>query len=158
MQDDYTEELARVFNEVLEQLAFMFVDDPDGDGPDEPLPLAVATMQFNGPRSGTLSLAVPRDMAPALAANVLGLDLEDGLIAQAPYDALKELLNVTCGNLLTTIAGDEPVFDLTVPEIEELPADAWDELHARPNTVYCVVEDFHVLLHLAMGDDASASE
>lgn len=156
MQDDYTEELARVFTEVLEQLAFMFVDNPDNDGPDEAPPLAAATMRFRGPFAGQLALVVPRDMAPVLAANVLGLDLEDVLIAQAPYDALKELLNVTCGNLLTAIAGDEPVFDLTVPEIEELPAEAWDKLQKRPNTIYRVVEDFPVLLHLAMGDDASS--
>jgi chemotaxis protein CheY-P-specific phosphatase CheC len=153
--NDYSEELAQVFTDVLEQLAFMFVDEPDSDGPEEPADLAVATMSFNGPFSGQLSLVVPRAMAPTLAANVLGLDLEDGSITQAPYDALKELLNVTCGNLLTAIAGDEPVFDLTVPEIEERPADDWSELSERPNTIHRVVEDFSVLLSLVIEDDAT---
>lgn len=150
MSPDHSKELAQVFTDVLEQLAFMFVDDADGDGPADPLELAVATMAFRGPFSGQLSLVVPRAMAPILAANVLGLDLEDGMIAQAPYDALKELLNVTCGNVLTAIAGDEPVFDLTVPEIEERPAEDWDELRERPNTIHRVVEDFSVLLSLVI--------
>jgi CheY-specific phosphatase CheX len=145
---DHSETLARVFTEVLEQLAFMFVETPDTTETPESENLVSTTMAFRGPCSGTVTLAVTREMAPALAANVLGLDPDDDLTTQASYDALKELLNVTCGNVLTAIAGDEPVFDLTVPEVAECTAEAWTELAERPGTIYCLVDDFPVLLHL----------
>ena len=34
-------------------------------------------------------------------------------------DALGEIVNVICGNLLPSIAGPEPVFDISAPEILE---------------------------------------
>lgn len=150
MNPDHSETLTRVFTEVLEQLAFMFVELPDSDSdvaPAPPDPVS-ANMSFRGPFSGTVILAVPREMAPVLAANVLGLDPDDELGLQAARDALKELLNVICGNVLTAIAGDEPVFDLTVPEVEDYSDEAWDELAARPGTVYCIADEFPVLLNL----------
>lgn len=148
MKHDHSETLTRVFTEVLEQLAFMFVEPADiGEAPAPPDPVS-ANMSFRGPCAGTVTMAVPREMAPVLAANVLGLDPEDEMGAQAARDALKELLNVTCGNLLTAIVGDEPIFDLTVPEVDDTTAEAWAELAERPGTVYCLVEDFPVLLNL----------
>ncbi len=148
MNPDHSETLTRVFTEVLEQLAFMFVEPPDSDfAPAPPDPVS-ANMSFRGPFSGIVTLAVPREMAPVLAANVLGLDPGDELGLQAARDALKELLNVICGNVLTAIAGDEPVFDLTVPDVEDFTAEAWDELADRPGTVYCIADEFPVLLNL----------
>ncbi len=148
MNPEHNEMLIRVFTEVLEQLAFMFVEPPDSDETPAPSDPVYTTMSFRGPCSGTVTLAVPREMAPVLAANVLGLNPEDELGALAASDALKELLNVTCGNVLTAIAGDEPVFDLTVPEVEDCTAEAWAELAARPGTVHCLADDFPVLLNL----------
>lgn len=148
MGNDYTGELTRIFSDVLEQFAFMFADPPESESPALGEDLIVASMTFRGPFQGALTLAAPRSMGPVLAANVLGLDPDDELVSRAPFDALKELLNVTCGNVLTAIAGEEPVFDLTVPEIEERPAGDWGSLHAADNTIYYLVDDFPVLLHL----------
>lgn len=152
LNDDHTAALSKVFTDVLEQLAFMFADPPEDELPPAEAGLARASMTFQGPFSGALTLTVPRDMAPVLAANVLGLEPDDELVLQAPYDALKELLNVTCGNVLTTIAGDEPIFDLSVPTIEELPEDADWGLDGAPNTVACLVDDFPVVLRLSLTD------
>ena len=148
MSNDHTEVMAKVFNEVLEQLAFMFADPPEMDHPDLDDDLAEASMTFHNAFSGAISLVVPRAMGPVLAANVLGIEPDDEAVLRAPYDALKELLTVTCGNVLTAIAGDEPVFDLTVPEIVERSRDEWEALQARENTLYCLVDEFPVLLHL----------
>jgi len=148
MADLYVETLESVFAEVLEQLAFMFADPPESEDPALQEDIVVATMSFHNAAEGLIQLVVPRSMGPILAANVLGLDPDDEMVTRAPYDALKELLNVTCGNVLTAIAGDEPVFDLTVPEIAEQPRESWEGLRSRENTVFCLVDDYPVLLHL----------
>lgn len=148
MPNEYGETLTKVFTDVLEQLAFMFADPPESDDPALEEDLVMASMTFHNAFSGRIRLVVPRSMGPVLAANVLGLDPDDEMVTRAPYDALKELLNVTCGNVLTAIAGEEPVFDLTVPDVEELPREDWDALRAQDNTVFCLVDGYPVLLHL----------
>ncbi len=144
--------LAKVFARVAEDLAFMFTESPDEEL-DEPAgnAFAKAHMSFHGPFSGTLSVAVPESMCAQIASNVLGLDPGDELFIQQPYDALKELLNVTCGNLLTAMAGEEPVFDLQPPEVTVLDRAGWDAFKDSPGTVPFIVEDEPVLLSLQRG-------
>jgi hypothetical protein len=48
---------------------------------------------------------------------MLGLDVGEETTQDHRSDALKETMNVICGNLLPAIAGDEVVFDIGVPEI-----------------------------------------
>ena len=149
MGEEQKDVLVHVFAEILEQLAFMFAEPPEGEvSPPTSAALARASMGFKGPFEGKMEIVVPRDMCEELAANVLGLEPDDEMVQRAPFDALKELLNVTCGNVLTTIAGDEPVFDLTIPEVEELDPSTWPDMLARPGTVCYLVEDYAVLLHL----------
>ena len=153
METDHSETLAEVFAEVLESLAFMFVDDPDEDEPFEPDGGAIlAVMKFTGPFNGELAIAAPDEMCPELAANVLGLEPDDEIVQANPYDALKELLNVACGNLLTAIAGDEPVFDLTPPEVAPMDAAAWNAMKEAGGAVPFLVDDQPVLLRLTTSE------
>jgi len=143
--------LARVFSQVAENLAFMFVEPQE----DEPLPApagpcVAAEMTFTGQFPGTLTLAVPMALCPVIAANVLGVEPDDELAMAQPYDALNELLNVTCGNLLTALAGEEPVFDLTIPAVRELDGKAWNALENDSETVGLVIEEHPVLLKLTL--------
>ena len=73
-------------------------------------------MTYSGGMTGSISLIVPDDVCPEIAANVLGKDPDDAIVAAQSADALKEVLNVLCGNILTAVAGESPVFDLSVPE------------------------------------------
>jgi hypothetical protein len=59
-------------------------------------------------------LTVDEAMMPALAANMLGVD-EPPPPPADQRDALGELANVLCGNLLPEIAGTEHVFLLAAP-------------------------------------------
>ena len=155
MSEDHEETIMKVFSDVAESLAFMFVEPPDDEPLPEPdSPCVLTKMDFRGPFTGTLALATPESLCPEIAANVLGLDPDDELIAAKPHDALKELLNVTCGNLLTAIAGDEPVFDLTVPEVSALEEDSWNALKESPGAVALILEDRPVLLKLLVGGGA----
>ena len=127
----------------------MFVEDPEDDmvfttGSE----FVQVNMGFSGPFKGDLSIAVPVDMCPELASNVLGLDPDDELVTRSPYDALKELLNIICGNVLTTLAGEEPVFDLTIPEVTMLDEKGWAAFIKTDGTVRFVADDVPVLLRL----------
>lgn len=141
--------LIKVFTRVVEDLAFMFTESPE-ESDEGPLgdAFAKAYMDFRGPFNGTLSIVVPESMCAQIAANVLGLEPDDELFTRQPYDALKELLNVTCGNLLTAMAGEEPIFDLNPPEVALLDRAGWDAFKENSQAVLFLVEDEPVLLSL----------
>ncbi len=148
MAESHKKMLENVFCDVLENLAFMFGEIAEEDitrGPGECLR---AQMRFTGPITGSLCLAVPREMCPTIAANVLGLEPDDEAAISDAGDALKELLNVICGHVLTSLMGEEPVFDLTVPEVSPLDADEWRALAQLQDTAAFIVEAYPVLLHL----------
>jgi CheY-specific phosphatase CheX len=147
--------LAEVFCEIVEQMAFMFVEPIEAEEEAAPAPLksVLAHLKFDGEFSGKLSLAVPVDMCAELAANMLGEEADDPDAISKGTDALKELLNVLCGNLLTAFAGEEPVFDLGVPEILPFSPEDWESLKNSPVTVPYNVDEYPVLLHINFGDE-----
>ena len=138
---------AKIFSNVLEHLAFMFVETPDEtEMPGSSPPYVEAQMTFSGPFSGRLCLAAPQEMCPEIAANVLGLEPDDEFVRERPGDSLKELLNVTCGNLLPALAGEEPVFDLTVPELREINEVEWQSILNAPEAQQFIVDDYPVVI------------
>ena len=63
-------------------------------------------------------MAVTQQTAQELTENMLGLDEGEAEISSDDQaDALKETINVICGNLLPAIAGKDAVFDIQPPEI-----------------------------------------
>jgi CheY-specific phosphatase CheX len=108
--------LAKVAGEVLEGLAFLSPD-PGAMPQIEPARTATATVRFRGPFSGQLTLTVPHEMLAEIAANMLGLDCGEQCSEQAKADALGELANVICGNLVAAVSAPTEVFDLEKPEV-----------------------------------------
>ncbi|HOX05302.1 MAG TPA: chemotaxis protein CheX [Planctomycetota bacterium] len=152
MDEERAERLGRVFAEVLEKQSFMFAEPAEKAA----MPAAVreyvlASMTFSGHWRGSLELAVPIPMCSELAANVLGLEDDDEMATARGPDALKELLNVTCGSILTTLAGDQPVFDLSVPEVVGMFPERWKDLLQSSDTLAFTVEDVPILLRLWLG-------
>mgnify|MGYP001008461714 CR=1 FL=1 len=149
MNEDTRDKVGRSFSEVLEKLAFMFAEPAEADElPAAEGKLVLVAMGFSGHWRGRLELAVPEEMSAELAANVLGLDAGDEAALERSADALKELLNVACGSILTTLAGDQPVFDLSVPKVAALPPEAWAAMRDDPETLRFVLEDRPALLRL----------
>ncbi|AHG87692.1 hypothetical protein J421_0155 [Gemmatirosa kalamazoonensis] len=72
---------------------------------------------FAGPLQGRLELRVSADVARCIAENMLGTDDADAALVG---DALGELANVVCGNLLPEIAGRSAVFHLAAPRALDL--------------------------------------
>ena len=113
----YDELLRQVAEEVFESLAFLLLLSEEEASPLADAPRVVAKVEFTGAFDGALFIGVSRDMLEALSANMLGMEEDYGPPPDQQGDALKELLNVVCGNLLPKIAGAEAVFDVCAPEI-----------------------------------------
>jgi len=136
--------LARVGARVLEDAAYVLAL-PAKAQPYDSLAFGAYGVQltFDGPFGGCCELWAPRELARQLAVNMLGLVVDDdGADArEMDIEALQEAMNILCGNLLTELAGQEPVFDLGIPTVSEritvLPAgcsvaESWFEIDGRP--------------------------
>ncbi len=106
----------------FEELTFLFTERGE-DLPDVACPgarekcgRAQATIVFTGPLDGQLLLRVSENLLPELAANMLGED--DQRPESERWDALGEVANVVCGNLLPGLAGNKAVFRLQAPRME----------------------------------------
>jgi CheY-specific phosphatase CheX len=98
----------------FEELAFLFLEtECTEEQADAPLD-AVVTVNFHGPVRGRLTLRVSSVLLPAIAANMLGE--EQAKFVPLQRDALGEMANVVCGNLLPLVAGAEAVFRLDAPQ------------------------------------------
>lgn len=118
MDSKLCETLANVTEETLMSLAFLFtaMDDEAGG---EPGPRVCVQVAFTGPFDGALFLEAPADMLPELAANMLGMDdMSETPCVEHQHDAMKELINVVCGNLLPEIGGAEAVFNVAAPALQ----------------------------------------
>ena len=118
MQDQKTTTLTTTLSKVLANLAFMFTDD-DEFAPPVGERWLETTISYEGPVSGTLRLTCTRTFATQLAANLLGVESCEKITEQEQDDAVKELVNVICGQHITDVYGTEDVFNLTIPEVLE---------------------------------------
>lgn len=116
-KNQHDETVYRVAADTLESLALMFLVPEDESPQPRPRCNTYVAASFTGPFDGVLTLAVSDSILPELAANMLGLEDGHGATPEQQEDALKELANVVCGNLLPAIAGKEPVFHIGAPEV-----------------------------------------
>ena len=150
MSQELSNAIKEAFSRVLEDSAMVFTEE---SSPSELLapeqdPLEVR-VSFSGAGSGELSLMAGSQVARVVAAGALGLDPDEVESDEDALDALKELMNVTLGQLLTDLAGDEAVFDLSPPQARSGSGDAdWEAFRAGEGVVALLAEDHPVLLAL----------
>lgn len=141
-----------VFAKVLEKQVFLFAEDLDvseiPDGGD----WVEARMAFHGPFGGSLSLALPREAELEIAANFLGKEADDPEVAKCAEDSIKEILNMVCGHMLTELAGEDPVFDLSIPKLHALSEADRSALAALPDVLGFDVEGRPALLRFQLMD------
>lgn len=89
---------------------------------------AAVTVPFEGPLRGRLELEVFGGILRIVVANMLGAG--DGRSIESQHDALGELANVICGNILPALAGDQATFNLGTPRL--VPAASLSRLHQTP--------------------------
>ncbi len=115
MSNTMVRSLSQTTAATFEDLALLFPDaEPSAEQLAMPLDVTVS-VDFRGPLTGRLVLRASHVVLPTIAANMLGEDES----RQAPLqrDALGELANVICGNVLPAIAGAEAVFHLAAPRV-----------------------------------------
>ena len=116
MNSSRTRELTfRAAAETMEGLALLSLVPAEESPPTGAGDWPAARVRFSGFGRGTLVVSAPRSMLDPLAANMLGLDDASAASAEQRDDALKELANVVCGNLLPALAGATPVFHIEAP-------------------------------------------
>jgi hypothetical protein len=103
-----------VVADVLSSLAFMVVDDEPCAAPADTAWYSGA-IAYRGPFSGTVRCWCTQTFALELAANLLGLEPGDPQAQPAALDAVREFLNVLCGQLVTRWYGTEAEFDIGLP-------------------------------------------
>lgn len=119
----------QAFASVMERLAFVFAEPCAGTPPPPPVsPALLVSIGFGGVLAGTIDLAVSRALCVEIAANMLGVDSSDERARERAEDAIREVLNVTCGQILTDLAGERPMFTLTMPRTRELSPELTSEL------------------------------
>lgn len=156
MNIDVRETIDRVFCEVLETFAFSFAESA---GAEDPTPgeanMLYASMDFHGPSEGKLAVLAPEALCRTIAVNAMGIDDEAEASLETTMDTLKELLNITCGNVLTAVWGAGPVFDLSIPDV--VPADiaCISRLYGHPAASHFLVDDIYPVVVL-IADSASA--
>ncbi len=102
------------FAKALERMAFLDVM-PCAEIPPAPAQFALAEIRFAGPTCGSIQVAASLDFAGELASN---MGLVDHPTEYQCLDAIKELVNVSCGLVLPLLATppDRDVFDLSIPQ------------------------------------------
>ena len=173
MQDNRTEIIEREFGNVLETIGLMWLnttdedydEDDEGDEGDEDdegdegdegdkgdentlTDQLLASISFTGSCTGQVRIDAPLEMCVELSSNMLGIDADDPAAQMGAEDALKELLNVTCGRLLTALYGEEPIFDITPPMVRNLKPEALREFQDQPNTCAFMADDYPVWIYL----------
>lgn len=129
------EVVREVFPRMLEDLTFLFAD-PDDSGSPSGMPhdAVKVSIAFSGDRSGDIEMGLARSLGAEMASSVLGVDPNEAKAGQIGDDALRELMNVTCGHVLTSLAGERPVFNLSIPVVERMDGDAWEALARDSDT------------------------
>ena len=108
----------------LEEMGFLFAMEAE-PGEEKGADGVAVEVGFRGPYTGAVRLEMSAAVLPLLAANMLAMDGEPGRILQ--MDALGELANIVCGNVLPALAGPRAVFDLDRPSAVTGPlrGDPW---------------------------------
>ena len=127
----------------LETMAFISPFPPDGAGP-WPCPADArrVTIEFAGPVSAVLELFAPASFGALLASNLIACDAADPQAVARADDALKELMNVTCGAMINAMGGEG--YELGIPRVEDLKPGEWDAL-AQPGEAAVLDADGHLL-------------
>ena len=150
MQEQKTATLATILSEVLQDLAFMFSDGEE----DETTPGEVwleTEIAYEGASCGGLRLLCTRHFAATLATNLLGAEPDHVTNASEAHDAVKEFMNIVCGQLVTAWYGTEDVYNLTIPTIRELPETPPFAAPDTPDVATVYVEGQRLQLTYASG-------
>lgn len=140
--------LLEVIRNVLERFAFMFCEMEEDQRFQNWRGVCLqAFISFSGSHKATIRVTAPETLCLEMAGNILGL-APDEVQPEDGMDALKELVNVVCGELTPALYGDKEIFELSVPEAIRIEPGQWPILLADQNNQRLWVEDSPMLVNL----------
>jgi hypothetical protein len=150
MNADDNKLITKVFSSIFEDFAFMFAE--------EALDLEInsigecfrAKIEFKSKsKKGYLEVIAPKEFCDETAKNILGIDVEE-LPPDSGENALKELLNISCGYFLSEKYGTDEVFDLSIPMTSPVLQKEWNLLYNNVQYTIFLVDDSPVLAGFAI--------
>lgn len=151
MQNDV---LMNTVIDVFEKQAFAFVDVCSKDELENNSDSHFYThITFSGPVNGKVGMAIPIHLGEELATSILGIEPGELVNQTDVADALKELLNVTCGQFLTASYGNKPVFHLDIPDCAIQDPSHWQTLCEHSDTIGFVIENTSALAHVFLKEN-----
>ena len=110
-------DLATLVANVLGELAFLFADPDPAQVPPGADGLA-AESEYVGPCSGRLRCWCTRGLAQRLAASLLAIEPHEHPAESGAEDALREFMNVLCGQLVAAWHDPRGVYELSLPRAQ----------------------------------------
>ena len=114
----FDEDIFRAAAETVEVLALMSLV-PGAESAEDSQAKRSAHVDFTGPCDGSLVISISQRLLPELAGNMLGEEDCAECTSDQQGDALKELANVICGNILPIVGGAEAIFHVGTPRLAE---------------------------------------
>jgi CheY-specific phosphatase CheX len=145
--------LTDTVTDVLDRFSFMFADPPEEAYEEWEGEYYHAAITFKGPYHGAVNITAPEPLCREIAANVLGELDPDELAPETAGDALKELLNIVCGELVAELFGKAVVIDLTVPTLVHIDHGKWIELSAGDDNIKLMVDEHPILVGLLIAPE-----
>ena len=130
---------------VLGVFSFMFADriDPKNEPVECPAEGAYTSVSFSGALTGKLHVLTSMTLAREMAMNALGRDDAGGPEA---LDALRELTNQLCGEIVLLMAGSEAKVTLGIPASAPLDPADWRAFVQAEGSVVLRVDELEPLL------------
>jgi len=150
--EDVVDQLQLTFSNVLEQFALVYGAPAGSELPAlsaEDGEVLQAHMTFSGRERGAMTLMAPFSLCREMAANALGVDVEDSRAGESAADVLGEVLNMTCGLLVMAREPDRPT-DLAPPAVVAVGREEWHGVAADEGTVSFDVEGRPALLQCVL--------
>ena len=148
MTDEQKKILEQTVTDVLERFTFMFTDLPEEFIDNWHGQYLHATITFQGTSQGVVCITASDVLCREIAANVLGELGSDEITEETSEDAVKELLNIICGELVAELFGTKDVFDLTVPSVVRIDTGKLRELIADGDNIKVLVDDQPLLVSM----------
>lgn len=111
-----SERLAAVVSELLESAVFVFAEPVEIKPWNEPT-VWCARLELEHDKKVQMSLCVPKELALTLAANLLGLEPEEGEAQESLGDAVGEMANMLAGIVAVELFGKNVVCRIGVPKV-----------------------------------------
>ena len=144
-------EIDIVFDEVLEESAFLFADKIEKEDISEYSHenFLITYISFDGEVCGELFLLVSEETSHDITMNMLGEE-ENNFTDDEVKDAVKEFANMLCGKIVLKEFGKNKEFDISIPIINEAPHEIYNRLLEDQKTRFYMIDDRPALFNIGI--------